>query len=343
MTSSRHFEDTELPVPARKLAGRDERLLALAQQAVLDGAQEVVLDDDALDALAAVGRDEARPIPHVDVWVEVRAPTTMALTKGAFTLAVCGIGRTGAAVGRFLDLLPDTDRQRMVGLYGRLPTGVEGALATQLSFPPQHPRVENILRAPLVLPDVICLAEHRDDVPNRIPVQDLAVTADHDRLYMASLSRRRVVEPVLPHAGTQHTMSPVCPRRGGSYAYTTPHRIFGYASTSRITGRPQAASGRGQPTCSGAASWMSWPLTGTTRRPDGTGPGRPWPPPKRCSSPIPRRSYPAQGCGQLAGDPPTGAYRGESGRLGLRHDGRFACWNAVAYQPFRIRSSCARS
>lgn len=56
---------------------------------------------------------------------------------------------------------------------------------------------------------MICLAEHRDAVPGRIPVQDLAVTADHDRLYVVSLSRRRVVEPVLPHAGARHTMPPI--------------------------------------------------------------------------------------------------------------------------------------
>lgn len=205
----RHFGDTRQPALLGELSERDERLLALAQQAALDGAQEVVLDDDALNALATVGKDEARTVPHVDIWVEVRATTTTALTESAFTLAVCGIGRTGAAAGRFLDLLSDTDRQRMTGLYGQLPTGVDGALAAQLSFPPQHPRVENALRAPLVLPDVICLAEHRDGVPGRIPVQDLAVTADHDRLYVVSLSRRRVVEPILPHAGSRHTMPPL--------------------------------------------------------------------------------------------------------------------------------------
>lgn len=241
----RHFGDTVQPALAGELSGRDERLLALAQQAALDGAQEVVLDDDALDALATVGMDEARAVPHVDVWVEVRAPTTTTLTEGAFTLVVCGIGRTGAAAGRFLDLLPDIDRQRMVGLYGRLPTGVDGALATQLSFPPKHPRVENALSAPLVLPDVICLAEHRDGVPGRILVQDLAVTGDHDRLYVVSLSRRRVVEPVLPHAGARHTMPPLArllfeiPRAGG--AAVSP---FDWGAATYLPFRPRVRYGR---------------------------------------------------------------------------------------------------
>lgn len=202
----RHYGEPAQPALAAKLSWRDERLLVLAQQAALDGAQEVVLDDDTLDALAVSGREEGRPVPHVDVCVEIRAPKTTALAQGVFTLAVCGIGRTGATVGRFLDLLPDDDRQRIVDLYGRLPTGVDGAFAAQLSFPPQHPQVENAVRVPLVLPNMICLAEHRDSEHGRILVQDLAVTADHHRLYVVSLSRRRVVEPLLPHAGARHTM-----------------------------------------------------------------------------------------------------------------------------------------
>lgn len=241
----RHFRVTGQPELVGELSGRDERLLALAQQAALDGAQEVVLDDDALDALATVGRDEVRPIPNADIWVEVRAPTTTALTEGAFTLAVCGIGRTGAAAGRFLDLLSDTDRQRMVGLYCQLPTGVDGALAAQLSFPPKHPQVENALRAPLVLPDVICLAEHRDGVHGHILVQDLVVTADHDRLYVVSLSRRRVVEPVLPHAGSRHTVPPLArllfeiPRAGG--AAVSP---FDWGAATCLPFRPRVRYGR---------------------------------------------------------------------------------------------------
>lgn len=203
----RHYSEQGQPVPAVEMSRRDERLLRLAQQAALDDAREIVLDDDDIDALAGGGRDAVRPAPHVDLCVEIRAPTTTALAQGAFLLAVTGIGRTAiATTGRFLDVVSDADRQRMLTQYGRLPVGVAGALPAQLSFPPNPPRVQNAARAPLVLPQVISLAEHRDSVPGRIPVQDLAVTADHDRLYVVSLSRRRVVEPVLTHAAARHTM-----------------------------------------------------------------------------------------------------------------------------------------
>lgn len=241
----RGYQESGRTDMAVQMSGRDERLLALAQQAALDGAREVVFDDDTLDALAADGRDERRPAPHVDVWVEVCAPSTTALAEDAFTLVVCGIGRTAAAAGRFLDLLSEDDRQRMVGLYGRLPTGVDGAFAAQLSFPPQQPRLENAVRAPLMLPDMISLAEHHDGENGRIPVQDLAVTADADRLYVVSLARRRVVEPVLPHAGARHTMPALArllfeiPRAGGAAVAS-----FDWGAAACLPFRPGVRYGR---------------------------------------------------------------------------------------------------
>lgn len=189
---------------ARELSLRDEALLAVAQQAALDGAGEVVLDEKRVQALAAGA--EQRPVSPVDLWVDVRAATMAALDSGAFTLGVRGCGRLAANTGRFLDLLDEPERQQVSALYAELPTGVEGALAAQLSFPPQQVRQENVLRVPPVLPDMITLAEHRESAAGRIRLRDLAVTADQSRLYVVSLSRRRVLEPMVPHTGARHTM-----------------------------------------------------------------------------------------------------------------------------------------
>lgn len=205
-----HYADPDRNGVAAGWSRRDERLLALAQQAALDGVQEVVLDDDLIEALAGGEVGEPRPAPHLDLCVEVRAATTTALDAGDFTVVVTGIGQSAIATsGRFLQLLPDQDRQRIVGRYGALPLGVDGALAAQVSFPPRHSRVENVTRVPQVLPTVICVAEHRDGPADQIGVPDLAVTADHQRMYVLSLSRRRVVEPMLACAAAPHTMPPL--------------------------------------------------------------------------------------------------------------------------------------
>src|SRR5260370_2858085 len=104
------------------MSGRDERLLVLAQQAPLDGVQEIVLDDAAIEGLMADGVERARPAAHVEMCAEVRAPTLTALAEGSFTLAVIGVSRTAAAMtGRFLHVLPRPDRGRIARLCRRLP------------------------------------------------------------------------------------------------------------------------------------------------------------------------------------------------------------------------------
>src|SRR5829696_1812347 len=59
------YQDMGRAARPEPLSGRDERLLALAQDAALNGARELVINDDALDALATDGTSEAHPPPHV--------------------------------------------------------------------------------------------------------------------------------------------------------------------------------------------------------------------------------------------------------------------------------------
>ncbi|MEX5712506.1 lantibiotic dehydratase [Parafrankia sp. FMc6] len=195
--------------PADGVPLRDEFLLQLTQRAALDGQQEIVLDTAALDAVSTPA-DGSWAEPHVEICVEVLASSEASLCQGAFILLVTGVSRTATAMsGRFLDLLPDADRHRMVSAFRQLPTVVDGAVVAQLSFPPGHARLENVTRAPRILADWISLAEHRERQHGRIPWTDLAVTADSARLYLVSLSRRTVVEPLLTHAAARQTFPPL--------------------------------------------------------------------------------------------------------------------------------------
>ncbi|WP_411146320.1 lantibiotic dehydratase [Streptomyces sp. x-80] len=199
-----HF--TQSPAP-RHVSARDEALLTWAGQAALDGAREIVLDS-VLDLPAPEGAAMQRPVSAVSLWADLRAASPEAITRGDFRLGVVGFGRIAAGTGRFLDLLNEED-QRPNSAHGAWLPATEGALLAQLSFPPRHPRSENVLRVPPVLPYVIPLAEHREAADEIIPVTDLALTADTTRLYVVSRSRRRVVEAVVPHARARHTMPPL--------------------------------------------------------------------------------------------------------------------------------------
>ncbi|MGH3834042.1 MAG: lantibiotic dehydratase, partial [Pseudonocardiaceae bacterium] len=179
---------------------RDERLLAYAQLAALDGATEVVLTEAMVHELEP--GDDMAPIripPHLEVCVQLHATSTDALTLGEFTARVLGVSRAvGTMTGRFLHLLDAADQARMAEVYAGLPT-VDGAgVAVQLSFPPLRTCADHVTRAQRILPSVISLGEYPDPAVDLIPLGDLVVGCGNDRLYLASLATGRVLEAMVP-------------------------------------------------------------------------------------------------------------------------------------------------
>ena len=225
--------------PAQQV--RDAQLAALAQQAALDGAHEVALDDAELDRLEvkAGGRG---PMPHLDLTAEVHADSAASLEAGGFVLAVTGVGRSAlATTGRFLDLLSDEDRQWI----DTLPSRVEGAVAAQLSVPPHPARMGNVTRVPQVLPSLIPLAEHHGPAAGMVPLSDLAVMADSRRFYLLSLSSRRPVEPVLACAAAWHTLPPLARLLAQlPHALDGTPGLFDWAAAAVLPLRPRLRYGR---------------------------------------------------------------------------------------------------
>ncbi|MET7394259.1 lantibiotic dehydratase [Dactylosporangium sp. NPDC005572] len=239
-----HFTRPAAPATRAELSARDELLLQLAQQATLDAVTEVVLDDTTLDALAGDEAMHPRPVPHLDVCFDVRAASMAAVRAGTFTIAVTGIGRTGlAAGGRFLDLVDD-DLREAAAHAARLPVAVHDAVPVQLSFPALNARTGNVLRAPRLLPDLLSVGEHHPG-PGLLDVSDLAVTADLDRLYLLSLSRRRVIEPVLANAAARHTMPSLVRLLAElSRASSTPVSLINWGTADCLPFRPRLRYGR---------------------------------------------------------------------------------------------------
>ncbi|MFC8450255.1 lantibiotic dehydratase [Kitasatospora sp. NPDC057223] len=188
------------PPEPEPLPDRDSRLIKLAHVAGMQGRLEVVLDDAALEALATTAPDH--PVqPSTELTVRIDASSVLALQQGEFTLHVVGVARSaGTTTGRFLDLLDDADRRRMAGVYAGLPGVHTGALVAQISSAPLSLRAENVARAPQVAELVISLGDYQDPDTSLVPLADLAVTADAERLHLVSLSRRRPVHTLLLNA-----------------------------------------------------------------------------------------------------------------------------------------------
>lgn len=190
----------ELPAPARTVAERDERLLALAWQAVTGGVREIVLDEKTIRSLAGDGPAQMRAVPPpVELAARIHALSLDALQHGQYTLTVAPARAAGTLTSRFTPMATGSGLEE---LYRAAPAGTDGALPVQMSFPPVYPHAENVCRVPAYLPHVLPLGEHRPvgEDSEVVALADLAVTATRDRLHLVSVSRGRVVEPQVFHA-----------------------------------------------------------------------------------------------------------------------------------------------
>lgn len=188
----------------RMLTERDAALLALIQQAVMTGAEEIDLTDADIDALTVGAHTDVVPPQRVELGITVHATSTAALNTGQFELRVTAAPPAHTSMaGRFAYLLDDADRARLVASYGR---DSDEAVAVQLSFPPRRPHNENVARVPQLLPDLVSVAEHPDAAV--ISVEDLAVTVDGAQMYLMQLSTGRRVIPRIPHALDTRVQTP---------------------------------------------------------------------------------------------------------------------------------------
>lgn len=182
----------------RALAERDEKLLALIQQAVFDGRREIELTEPVIRGLAVGDHAEMIPPPRVELAFQLHAACTDTLARGQFQLWVTGAPRPASSMaGRFAYLLSEVDRRCLADSYAL--TGSH-AVAAQLSFPPRREHNQNIARVPRLLPHVISVSEHRSADSGLIDLDDLAVTADASQLYLVQLSTGAQIHPQVLHA-----------------------------------------------------------------------------------------------------------------------------------------------
>ncbi|MEU2558448.1 lantibiotic dehydratase [Streptomyces longispororuber] len=189
------FPGSLWPEPSVTVLPRDQILMAKAWHAAARGEREIHLTDTDLDTLDVSPPGVARA-PHAEMGLRIFASSRQALDEGDFKVAVRPAWSTGTLTGRFAATLPDSG---LADVYTGLRTLVECAVPAQLSFTPVHSHAENVARIPAFIPHVISLGEHRAPAAHLIPLDDLAVLSTSKRLYLISLSRRRVIEPVVLH------------------------------------------------------------------------------------------------------------------------------------------------
>ncbi|MFF9073883.1 lantibiotic dehydratase [Streptomyces sp. NPDC014735] len=182
----------------RTVGDREDAVLALVQDALLEGRGELVLTDAVVaDIAKAAGSEEPLFAPRTEVAFEVRAASPDALARGAFQLMLTGVPRPGSSMaGRFAHLLPPKQQEALAHSYCTRPD----AITAQLSFSPRRRRDENVARTARLLPHVVSLSEHADPEDGVIDLADIAVTADARRFHLVQLSTGRPIDVRVLHA-----------------------------------------------------------------------------------------------------------------------------------------------
>lgn len=223
------------PAAPDVLTDRDRALVGLAQRAALCREQEIVLTDAVLAAVAGpTPVDDVQPA--TELTVRVHADSLAAITGGDFRLSVVRAGgHAFATMGRFLDLFDKTDRRRLADSAAATPQVVDGALRAQLSAVTRYTISHDVARVPHVLPHLIPVGEYHPDAATTIALDDLAVTADANRLYLISVSRGCVVQPMQLNAveRVRHTLPIVRFLAEASTAMATPCAPFDWGPVAR--------------------------------------------------------------------------------------------------------------
>ncbi|MEN8654354.1 lantibiotic dehydratase [Streptomyces sp. 21So2-11] len=240
------YRDAE-PEHREAPSSREERLLSLAQAAVLDGRDEISLDEELIRTLTVGDQDTTQVPAHTELRFRIRATSQAALEEGDFTLHGIAPSRgIGTTIGRSLGLLTPEDQARAATMLEKLPANTPGSLPTQVSFAPLDRGDTNVTRVAEFLPAVISLAEHRPADERTITLDDLAVGCDRRRLYLVALSRACLLDPMTLHALDLRGHTPPLARflTEISRSQTAVLTVFPWASATALPYLPRVRYGR---------------------------------------------------------------------------------------------------
>lgn len=197
------------PVPPAEPTERDRLMTELAQEALLSGAQEVVLDESH-PLLSRLAEPKPGCSGSIELFTQLLAPSVEALRDGRFRLVVVGgsARSTVATFGRFAYMLPDGLRSSLIELAGAA-RGRPDVLHAQVDFQSRHRRGDNVSQVPRWLRHSVPVGVFADtSEPGTLVLEDLAVCAERHRLFVVDTAGGREVVPTVLHKLDTRSLAP---------------------------------------------------------------------------------------------------------------------------------------
>lgn len=189
---------------------RDRLLSALCARAVRERWREVVLDDASVAELAHDQADPADLPNSCELYVHVVAPSLDELTAGHFQIVLSpspGSHHAGATFARFADLLPEW-ADRLADEQRNRPVHIAESLSVDVAFTPRSSRAANLAHAIPHTGRRISVGLHDAAGVQEIPLRDIAVGANLERLLAVHLPTGRELVPLLPNMVSPAVQAP---------------------------------------------------------------------------------------------------------------------------------------
>lgn len=190
--------------------GRDRLLSSLCARAVCERRHEVVLDDATITELAHDQADSADVPNSCELYVHVVAPSLDELTAGTFRIVVApnpGSHHAGATFARFADLLPEWADQLADEQRNR-PVHIAEGLAVDVAFTPRASRAANLAHTVAHTGRRISVGLVDSAHAHEIPLRDIAIGANLERLCAVHLPSGREIVPVLTNMVSPAVQAP---------------------------------------------------------------------------------------------------------------------------------------
>ncbi|ASS74688.1 hypothetical protein CIG75_06680 [Tumebacillus algifaecis] len=194
--------------PTRSEATKKRQALQtnLLAKALSQGAVEVELTDDMVAQLTTEENPKALR-PSLELYFSLAARSQAALDAGDFQLhlgPMPGSNGAGRTFGRFVDLFPESFRDRLAAVQEAEQAMTPDALLVEVSFLPPAGRATNVVLTEHCRPYELAMGTNSSkDETHTLPMSDLLVGCTEQGLYLTSQSLGR---QVIPKAG--HMLNP---------------------------------------------------------------------------------------------------------------------------------------
>lgn len=172
-----------------KLTKRRRVLSEQIATSIMENFSEVILDENLIDKLTIKDNWEYEMPDSMEIYAEILASSKEAVNQGSYTIVInpsSGSFQNGLTLGRFADVLGEDINQTLENMSVNNQDLNENMIMVDVTYIPTYGRTANIMMSRNYLPYEMAIGTNIQKEKQTVRLDDLYVSADHERLFLKS-------------------------------------------------------------------------------------------------------------------------------------------------------------